>query len=121
MNIFLLIKESVGKMLRHIKKFLNRHIIKDINFKTAVRFLKQNDGVLIDVRSKQEYEEEHLAGAININLYDLEKEIKQMIKAKNKTIVVCCTSGGRSKQAQIILEKLGYENVYNLKDGINGI
>lgn len=108
-------------MLKYIKKFLNRNINNDISYKTAIKVLKQDDGILLDVRSKQEYEEEHLPGAINISLYDLEKNIKQIILDKTKTIVVYCASGSRSKQAQSLLEQLGYENVYNLKGGINSV
>lgn len=108
-------------MLRTIKKFLSRSINKDINYKTATKLLKENNGVLLDVRSKQEYEETHLPGAINISLYDLKKEAIKSIPDKNKLVVVYCSCGSRSKQAQNLLEQLNYQNVYNLKNGINAV
>ncbi|MGN1269606.1 MAG: rhodanese-like domain-containing protein [Clostridia bacterium] len=108
-------------MLKTIKKFLSRSINKDINYKTATKLLKENDGVLLDVRSKQEYEEIHLPGAINISLYNLKGEAIKKLPDKNKIIVVYCASGSRSKQAQNILEQMNYQNVYNLKNGINAI
>lgn len=83
--------------------------------------VKQKNAILIDVRSYQEYEEEHLIGAICIPLYSLRKTILEMIPDKQKLIIVYCASGGRSMQAQEILEDLGYEKVYNLKDGLNSI
>ena len=107
-------------MLKKIKEFLNRGIIndKEVNLKKAKEILDKTNGVLLDVRSHQEYNEEHLPGAININLYDLKKEITDKITNKETTIVVYCSCGVRSKKAKEILEELGYTEVYNLKEGL---
>lgn len=90
----------------------------EVNYKQAQEILNQTNGVLIDVRSHQEYNEEHLPNAINIDLYNLQNEIQFMIPDKRTTIIVYCSCGTRSGQAQQILWQLGYFNVYNLKDGI---
>ncbi len=109
-------------MLDKLKKILYRHInTKEINYKALQTMLKQKDVVLIDVRSKQEYEEGHLIGAICISLYEIKKEISKIVPNKQTSIIVYCSSGTRSKQAQELLEQLGYENVYNLKGGLNNI
>ena len=76
---------------------------------------------LIDVRSNQEYEEGHLVGAINISMYTIEKEILNYVKNKNDLIILYCSSGGRSREAKKTLENLGYQNVYNLKGGIDTV
>ena len=108
-------------MLERIKKIFNRQINeKEINYKKLQEMLKK-ENVLIDVRSHQEYEEGHLIGAILIPLYTLETEILKNVPNKQTTIIVYCASGIRSKQAQEILESLGYENVYSLKGGLNSI
>lgn len=108
-------------MLERIKKIFNRQINeKEINYKKLQEMLKK-ENVLIDVRSHQEYEEGHLIGAILIPLYTLETEILKKVPNKQTTIIVYCASGIRSKQAQEILESLGYENVYSLKGGLNSI
>lgn len=109
-------------MLERIKKIFNRHINqKEINYKTLEEMLKKENTVLIDVRSHQEYEEGHLIGAILLPLYSIEKEILKTVPNKQTKIIVYCASGVRSKQAQEILEMLGYENVYSLKGGLNAI
>ncbi len=108
-------------MLKIIKKIINRSINNEINYKTAINLLKESNGILLDVRSKQEYEETHLPGAINISLYDIKQEIEKKIPNKNETIIVYCETGSRSKQAKTILEQINYKNVYNLKNGINSI
>ncbi len=81
--------------------------------------LKQNQGaIIIDVRSSQEYLEGHLTGAINIPYYEINRNVYNIIKNRNKEIVVYCQEGVRSKQAFKILRKLKYEKVFNLYGGI---
>ena len=110
-------------MVRFLKRILYRSSTqnKDISYKELKLLMKNKDIVLIDVRSGQEYEEGHLDGAINIPIYKIEKEIEKNVKSKETTIILYCSSGSRSKQAKEILEKLGYLEVYNLKDGIDKI
>lgn len=106
-------------MLNRIKKIFYRSINdKEITYKKAKEILKKTNGVLLDVRSKQEYNEEHLEGAININLYNLQQEALNKIPNKNTTIITYCSCGIRSKKAKDILEKIGYTEVYNLKEGL---
>ena len=94
---------------------------KDLSYKELKKFIKNKEIYLIDVRSGQEYEEGHLEGALNIPLYNIEKDIEKNIKNKDDTIILYCSSGSRSKKAKEILEKLGYGEVYNLKEGIDKI
>ena len=83
--------------------------------------LKKSGAVVIDIRSSQEYSEYHIDGAINIPLYELNCNIKKYIQDKNKTIIVYCQSGVRSRKALLLLNSLGYNNVYELEGGIDGI
>ena len=78
----------------------------------------QNEGaIVIDVRSPQEYREGHIDGAISIPEYEIKKKIENIVLDKDKNIVVYCSSGGRSKKAQKVLKKLGYQKVYKLYEG----
>ena len=108
-------------MLKKIKQFLSRSSTKEISYEDLRKKMRQNNAILLDVRSKQEYEEGHLPQAINISLYDLTKEIQKQVPNKTACIIVYCSSGFRSKQAQELLEKMGYEEVYNLKNGYQDI
>lgn len=109
-------------MFKRIKRILYRSFEdKEISYKELKKMMgKENNIILLDVRSKQEFNEGHLEGAINIPLYDLETEIGRLPNKEEK-IIVYCASGNRSRQAKEKLEKLGYENVYNLKNGLDGI
>lgn len=70
--------------------------------------MKENEHIIIDVRTKEEYEESHIKGSINIPYDELDASLD-----KNKIIFVYCKSGGRSKIAYDTLNKLGYK-VYDL-------
>ena len=109
-------------MFRKIRQILYRSLEgREISYKKLEEIIKNNPkAILVDVRSKQEYNEGHLNGSINIPLYDLEKQINKL-PDKQCTTILYCRSGHRSRQAKEKLEKLGYENIYNLKNGLDGM
>lgn len=109
-------------MFKKIRQILYRSVDnKEISYDILKKLTKDNEVMLIDVRSNQEYEEGHLNGAINISIYNLKNEIENLVKNKEKLIILYCSSGHRSKKAKEILENLGYTNVYNLKNGIDDL
>ncbi len=67
--------------------------------------LSKNNYLIVDVRTKEEYDELHIKDALNIP-YD---EIGSSNLDKTKTILVYCKSGVRSKKAYDTLKKMGYE------------
>ena len=66
--------------------------------------------VIVDVRTPQEFNEGHISSALNIPLNQIEARVSTL-KKKNKTIILCCKSGGRAGQAKNILEKNGLKCV----------
>lgn len=74
------------------------------------QILNKNESILLDVRTKEEYQESHIKGAQNIPYDSLNEKTKL---DKEKTIFVYCQSGKRSKIAYNTLKKLGY-TVYDL-------
>ena len=94
----------------------------NIDYTELLKLVKQTKNVkLIDVRSNQEYNEGHLNGAICIPLYELESKINKVAMDKESLIILYCTSGVRSLKAKKILKNLGYQNVCNLKGGLDNI
>ena len=107
----------ISKIKNIIKNKWYREIEeKDIGLDELKQFQKEG-AMIIDVRSPQEYQEGHIDGAILIPEYEIKKKAKVKLGDKEKKIVVYCSSGGRSKKAQKILRKLGYNHVYNLYNG----
>lgn len=107
-------------MFKKLIKKIYRHK-ENITIKEMLEILKTNSNVvLLDVRSSQEYIEGHIRGSINIPVYDIEKQAKNKLN-KDSIIIVYCSAGIRSKRAIQILEKLGYENLYNVEGGIENL
>lgn len=81
------------------------------------QLMLENEYVIIDVRTKEEYNEGHLVDAINIPYDEIDEDTDL---DKDKIVFVYCRSGNRSSIAYKTLNKLGYE-VYDLGgyDSIN--
>ncbi|MGL1932536.1 MAG: rhodanese-like domain-containing protein [Desulfotalea sp.] len=75
--------------------------------------MQMGDGLVIDVRTKGEYDDGHLPRSINIPYDIIKKEIGSYAKDKEQKIYVYCRSGRRSGIAQNLLRIDGYKNVVN--------
>ena len=73
--------------------------------------------VVIDVRTKEEFESGHLARAINLPVDDIEANVAKVRDAVggdvSKPVAVYCAAGKRAERAKGILEKAGFSNVTN--------
>jgi rhodanese-related sulfurtransferase len=76
---------------------------------------------IIDVRTKEEFEENHIEDAINIDIYSPRFEGAITDLDKTKSYLIYCTSGGRSLQATMFMRKNGFANVENLGGGISSL
>src|SRR5688572_16462285 len=72
---------------------------KDVGVEEFEKMWKEKKGVVLDVRTKKEFEEGHIPGSVNIdiNALDFEKRISEL--DKGKTYLVHCASGVRSVRA----------------------
>ena len=110
----------ISKIKKYLESYLNREEENDIDYNILIEFQKKG-AVVLDVRSKQEYEEGYIEGSINIPYYELKKRAEREIKDKKQIIIIYCQTGGRSKKAYKILQQLGYKNIYNLRGGLDKI
>ena len=74
--------------------------------------------VIIDVRTRQEFAEEHIENAVNIDFYSdtFRDELDNM--DKNKTYLIYCAVGGRSGSVLNTMAELNFSEVYNILGGI---
>ncbi len=92
---------------------------KRISMDEAKALMKETEGyILLDVRTKEEYESGYIPGAINIPLSDINENVVSSLPDKSQMILVYCRSGNRSRQASDKLSKLGYTNIIEI-GGIN--
>ncbi|HSW48037.1 MAG TPA: rhodanese-related sulfurtransferase [Candidatus Saccharimonadales bacterium] len=76
---------------------------------------------IVDMRNDYEYQSGHFENFIPSgihNFYDLPDVLPKLKHLKNKTIVTVCTGGIRCEKASGFLVNNGFEDVYQLKDGI---
>lgn len=77
---------------------------------------ENSQAILLDVRTKAEYESRRIPGSILLSLADLSADstAKVIGPTLDRPIVVYCASGGRSRAASVILLSLGYTQVWDL-------
>jgi rhodanese-related sulfurtransferase len=81
---------------------------------------RDENAVIMDVRTPVEYEMSHITGAVNVNVQDESFEDMVVALDPNKSYIVHCTlnpAGGRSSRALETLQSLGFQHLYSLEGG----
>ncbi len=84
----------------------------------AVQCINRERGVFIDVSSKEDFSVSHIKTSMNVPLEELETRLQTVAKNKSVPLILVCESGQRSKRAQAVAQKLGYEKVHCLQGGL---
>lgn len=110
-------KTLISHLKSQISALARARIYGDVSVEQAKELIETNTWLLIlDVRTKLEFENGHIEGAINIPLSELEKRLGELNKTDE--ILVYCWAGQRSSQAVEILADNGFIGVYNMLNGI---
>ena len=99
------------------RKFL---LLKSLTHYSAVEVrnkLKQENILLLDVRTDTERRAQSIKGSLHIPSGQLRSRISELEKYKNKEIICYCRSGNRSLNSASLLKKRGF-NSANMKGGI---
>jgi rhodanese-related sulfurtransferase len=73
--------------------------------------LVKQGAIILDVRSKGEFQGGHIKGSINIPVDTLNNNLNKL--KKDNPIITCCASGMRSASAKRILKSNGFTEVHN--------
>lgn len=92
-------------MINFLKKLFTAK--PDIDYAELIK----KGAVVIDVRSKSEYQSGHIKTSKNIPLDQLKNNL-HLLK-KDQAIILCCASGVRSSHGKSILTSNGFDQVYN--------
>jgi rhodanese-related sulfurtransferase len=80
--------------------------------------LANDEITLIEVLDEEEYERNHIKGAINVPLSEIGREIKGKFSQDEEIVVYCADSScGASPKAAEKLDELGFENVFDYQGG----
>ena len=71
----------------------------------------EEDYIILDVRTLEEYDQGHIPGAIVISHEEIAEKAEEVLTDKDQLILVYCRSGRRSKIAAEALVELGYTNI----------
>ena len=93
-------------------KFFNLFVRKDIN-EGIERYLKEENAVLLDVRTSEGYADGHIEGSINLPIGEIDRA-GTVITDKDVPIYVYCRSGKRSERAAAYLKGNGYTKVNDI-------
>ncbi len=92
----------------------NTNTITIITGEEAKDLVENKEGILVDVRTTEEYNMDHIEGATLIPLDTLENSVEETLIDKDANIILYCRSGNRSNTAAKILIDLGYTHVYDM-------
>ena len=91
---------------------------KSISVADAIQLI-ENGALIIDVREQNEYDQAHIENSILVPLSTVSAEKINEVNPQNKTILIHCHSGKRSKVAANIILTQGYTGeILELDEGI---
>ncbi|WP_312832155.1 rhodanese-like domain-containing protein [Sedimentibacter saalensis] len=96
-------EESVNEKTQYVK----------ISPKDAKEIMDNEESIVLDVRTKDEYDQGHIEGAVLLPLDEISSKAEEVLKDKKVKILVYCRSGNRSATAAKALINMGYENVFD--------
>ena len=91
--------------------------ITEISPQDAAAKSQSGEAVIVDVREKDEWDEEHIPNATHLSRGTIELDIEEQVPDTNAMIICHCGGGGRSALAAESLQKMGYKNVRSMAGG----
>jgi rhodanese-related sulfurtransferase len=91
--------------------------ITEISPRDAAAKSQSGKAVIVDVREKDEWDEEHIPNATHLSRGTIELDIEEKVPDLNALIICHCGGGGRSALAAESLQKMGYKKVHSMAGG----
>ena len=114
---FILLLICAASIVSCTSDVTSEQITEKISSQQAFELFEENKNnenfIILDVRTPEEFATEHLPGAININISSptFRDELNKL--DKSKTYLIYCRSGTRSGQALTIMKELAFKEVYD--------
>ena len=86
------------------------------------------DLLILDVRERSEFDAVRIAGSLNVPRgileaaceFDYIETVPELVRARERPIVIVCRSGNRSALAAEVMQAIGYANVRSMRLGLKG-
>lgn len=91
----------------------------EINTAMVTQLLNREDGIVVDIRSQDDFKKGHITDAVNILPSDIkEGNLSAIEKYKSTPVIVVCKTGQTAQDSGNLLAKAGFEKVFVLRSGI---
>ena len=92
---------------------------KEINVNQLTHLMNRENGVVVDIRSKDEFKQGHITDALHILPSDIKAgNFGSLENRKSDPIIVVCKTGQTAQESANLLAKAGFESVSLLKNGL---
>ena len=92
---------------------------KEVNVNQLTHLMNRENGVVVDIRSKDEFKQGHITDALHILPSDIKAgNFGSLENRKSDPIIVVCKTGQTAQESANLLAKAGFENVSLLKNGL---
>lgn len=93
-------------------------IVTDVSIEEAKEIIESQENLIIlDVRTKEEFDAGHIEGAIQIPVEELKNRVSEIEEYKDEPLLVYCRSGNRSSKAVDILVDNDFTNIKHMNQG----
>jgi len=99
--------------------YLNSKTGNAVSPQQATMLVNREDGVILDIRERKDFERGHIVDAVNIPLAKLQERLVELDKKKQQPLVVVCQMGQQSGEAVRQLEAAGFARVSRMAGGMS--
>ncbi len=112
---------SLGSVAGHIQviEYKQPHY-REVDAGEAAELLQNLSPLLLDVRTRAEFDNGHIKNAILIPVQELQKRVGELSEYRHHDILIYCATGNRSTVASKILIDNGFKRITNMRHGIYG-
>lgn len=93
--------------------------ISDVSVEAAQSIISENEIVILDVRTPEEFEAGHIANATNVNFKSADFAENLSKLDRNAHYVLHCKSGGRSSKALEVMKEQGFQKISHMNNGFD--
>ena len=104
---------TLSKTKKDTEDMTDKAAYQKISAEEAYEMMASQEVVVVDVRTREEYDGGHIENAVLVPNESIGSEMPEALPDKEATLLVYCRSGRRSKDAAEKLLKLGYQSVYD--------
>lgn len=92
---------------------------KEVSVEQAVALYNHESALILDIRSKEDYAQGHIVGAVHLDMDHFDSKLKKLHKYIEKPIIVVCKAGKQSAKVVKRLRVAGFTEALSLSGGVH--